>query len=221
MPRSYVPGDWYWIVGDGPADQVYESASASYVPAASDPDYLAFVADGNFATVIDTAANLRDELEKYDLRFQALPLRPIEEARPRVHRARIRLRRTGFSVASGAAGALIQWAAAGAVDPLAMWNAGNAAAITIPEGQDGIYFAQIAASFAASATGDRALQMRRNGAPIPGATLRQRAPASETAEIFGSRLVQLAGLDVFRVGAAQDSGGALLVDAEVGLLRIE
>lgn len=220
MPRGYIASDWYWKVGDGPADQVYASAVGAYVPEVN-PDYLAFRADGNVATVIDTEANLRDVLEQWGVRFLSLPLRPIVEARPRVNRARLRLVRTGQSIASGT-GALIGWTAAGAIDPLGMWNAGAPTAITIPEGQDGLYLATVSGTFPANGVGTRSLQMRRNGNPIPRATLRfAAAGVTDPTEFYGTRPIVLQGLDVFRVAASQDSGGPLLVDADVILLRIE
>lgn len=222
MPRGYDPRHWYWTVGDGPPGQVYASQRGVYVPAASDPDYLALLAGGEQASSIASEVELRDELEKWDVRFLALPLRAIEELRPRTHRARCRLVRTGQSLDSGT-GALIEWGAAGAIDPLDMNNpAGlNPDRVVIPAGEDGIYLAGYQASFAANATGDRAVQLRRNAAAIPRATLRQRAPAADTAELGTSRLIQLAAGDIVRVAVAQSSGGALLVDAELQLLRVE
>lgn len=222
MPKSYSAADWFWIANDGPAGQVYASRRFAYVPAASDVEYLAFLAGGDQATRIVSEAELRDELEKWDVPFLALPLRALELTRPRTHRARVRLVRTGQSIASGTGG-LIQWGAAGSIDPSGMNNpAGpNPDRVVIPAGQDGVYLAVIAASFAPNAVGDRAIQLRRNANPIPRATVRQRAPATDTAELVASRLVQLSGSDIVRVAVAQDSGGALLVDAELQLLRIE
>lgn len=219
MPREYRPEDWYWKVGDGPAEQVYASARKAWVPEASDPDYLALLAGGDFATVIATQAELRDELERHDVAFLALPLRALEIARPRVHRARARFERVAFSLASGA-GAAVQWSPGG-FDPLGMWNPAQPDRITIPLGQGGTYLVTIAASFAASPVGDRGLQLRRNANPVRGGTLRQRAPAALSAEMFGTRPVILQGGDVLRVAWAQDSGGDLVSDALCELGRIE
>lgn len=222
MVRFYDAAAWYWKVGNGPAGQVYSSAGFAYVPEASDAAYLAFLADGAIATVIDTEANLRDVLNAADVVFKAEGLPALLVTRPRITSARVRLVRTGFSLASGA-GAVIPWSATGALDPLGMNNPGgaNPDRITIPAGQGGFYWATIAASFPVNATGDRAIQMRRNAAAIPRATLRVKAAGGDTTELFGTRLVQLDAGDIFRVAASQDSGGALSIDTEVHLARAE
>lgn len=222
MARAYRPEAWYWKVGDGPAGQVYSSAGFAYVLEASDGGYLAFLADGNLATVIDTEANLRDVLNSADVIFRAESLPALIVPRPRITNARVRLARTAFSLTSGA-GALIAWSATGAIDPLGMNNPGgaNPDRITIPAGQGGFYWATIAASFPVNATGDRAIQMRRNAAAIPRATLRVKAAGGDTTELFGTRLVQLDAGDIFRVAASQDSGASLSIDAEVHLARAE
>lgn len=221
MPfNPYRPEAWYWKVGDGPAGQVYSSAAASYVSEASDPGYLAHLASGNLATVIDTEANLRDELERFDVPLLALPLRPLEVARPRTHRARLRLRRAAQSVASGVL-APIQWNAAG-FDPLGM-NAPagpNPDRITIPAGQDGLYMFAVSVAFAANATGIRGLQVRRGPATSLGD---EGKPALATGPTFVNlcKPAALSGGDVVRLVPSQDSGGALSVDAEIYLWRIE
>jgi len=221
-PNSYTPADWFWRV-TGRTD-VYASARFGYFPL-TDAAYLAFLAAGGIATVIDTEANLRDVLNAADVAFQAEGLPALLVSRPRITNARVRLVKTGFSLASGATGAaaLIPWTATGAIDPLGMNNAGgaNPDRIVIPAGQGGYYWATIAASFPVNATGDRGIQMRRNAAAIPRATLRVKAAAGDTTELFGSRLVQLDAGDIFRVAAAQDSGSTLSIDAEVHLARAE
>ena len=57
----YDPSNWYWVVGDGPSDQVWSSASASYV-SSTDAMYLAWVAAGGIATNILDSAELFDVL---------------------------------------------------------------------------------------------------------------------------------------------------------------
>lgn len=216
---AYDPADWYWRVATRPGE-VYHSARFAFVPD-TDAAFLAWVAADFPPTAIVDEGELREVLSAAGVVYLAEPLPPIEEDRPRVQRARLRLRVQGVSLASSITGALIQWAAAGAVDPLGMWNAGQADRIVIPAGQGGVYLAQVAGVFALNANGDRALQMRRGANPIPGATLSGRAPALRPAETFGSRLVVLAAGDIFRVGWAQDSGGPLVCDAEVALMRVE
>lgn len=68
LPRSYNPGNWYWIVA-GSTTQVYSSAAGNYVPV-SNSTYLAWLALGYRPTKIDTEANLADVLSSAG---QALP----------------------------------------------------------------------------------------------------------------------------------------------------
>lgn len=218
MPRTYSPADWYWSVGNGPVGQVYASARFTYVSAATDPDYLDFLAGGDFATTIDTEANLRDALEAMDVAFTTLPLRPLEVLRPRVHGARCRLTRAGQSIASATPTA-ISWT--GGFDPRNMNNPGgaNPDRVVIPAGQGGIFLCLASVNFAANATGDRAVQIRQGGAPI--ATARVRAPAALEAEFQTLGFAQLNGGDIVRVFVSQDSGAALATSAALTLLRIE
>lgn len=58
MARSkYNPANWYWLVADGPPDQIYSSAAANYLPL-TDAGYVAWLANDNTATNIDSAASL-------------------------------------------------------------------------------------------------------------------------------------------------------------------
>lgn len=52
----FNPNEWYWFVG-GDQTQVYASARGVFVPI-TDATYVAWLAQGNFPTNIDTAANL-------------------------------------------------------------------------------------------------------------------------------------------------------------------
>lgn len=213
--------DWYWLVAARPGE-VYHSARFAYVPLA-DPAYQTFLltADPREA---QTEAELRQRLNNQDVAYLAETLPPIEERRPRVQRARLRLVVNAQSLVSGTAAAL-QWSGTGDIDPLNMHNPGaQPAQITIPLGQGGVYLYSIAASIAASATGTRALQLRRGlpaGTAVRGSTVRQPAPATGDWEFFGSRPIVVQGGDVLRVFALQDSGGPLAIDAEIALLRLE
>ena len=55
---NYIPSNWYWSVGDGPADTVYSSVGSVYVPL-TDTTYTAWLAAGNKPTTIKTAASLQ------------------------------------------------------------------------------------------------------------------------------------------------------------------
>ncbi len=57
---NYNPANWYWVVG-GDETRAYSSASAAYVPA-SDATFMAWLADENIPTAIDTEAALNDVL---------------------------------------------------------------------------------------------------------------------------------------------------------------
>jgi hypothetical protein len=54
--RPYQLADWYWFVG-GDESRAYYSAATDYVPA-DDPAFVAFLADSNRPTKIDTEFNL-------------------------------------------------------------------------------------------------------------------------------------------------------------------
>ena len=58
--------DWYWAV-NGSTTQVFSSAIGDYV-AVTDPTYLAWVASGGAATVIDSEASLGETLAPYQIR---------------------------------------------------------------------------------------------------------------------------------------------------------
>jgi hypothetical protein len=66
IPKPFKPRNWYWIV-NGSTTQVYSSAVGNYVPV-DNATYLAWLADGNTPTRIDTEANLGDVLAAHSLR---------------------------------------------------------------------------------------------------------------------------------------------------------
>ena len=65
-PKPFRPRNWYWIVG-GSTTQVYSSAVGNYVPV-DNTAYLAWLADGNTSSQIDTEANLGEVLATHSLR---------------------------------------------------------------------------------------------------------------------------------------------------------
>ena len=65
-PPPYNPANWYWVV-NGSTTQVFSSAIGDYVPIA-DPTFLAWVASGGAATVIDSEASLGETLSPYQIR---------------------------------------------------------------------------------------------------------------------------------------------------------
>lgn len=65
-PPPYNPANWYWVV-NGSTTQVFSSAIGDYVPI-SDPTFLAWVASGCAATVIDSEASLGETLSPYQIR---------------------------------------------------------------------------------------------------------------------------------------------------------
>lgn len=65
-PPPYNPANWYWVV-NGSTKQVFSSAIGDYVPI-SDPTFLAWVASGGAATVIDSEASLGETLSPYQIR---------------------------------------------------------------------------------------------------------------------------------------------------------
>lgn len=208
MPeRFYDPRDWFWKVGDGPAGQVYASARSAYVDELADAPYLAHLADGAAATVIDTAANLRAELAKYGIQYLGQALPPLEEERPRTVLARVRLVAASFSVAAvGQAGnpRSIPWSRV-VVDPLGMW--GGPAPAPNPERvllkRPGLYEFRIGARFTepVAATGFRALSLRRGlgGSPEDlGTGHHACAPTGNTAFNFTEYIENGAVNDVLR-----------------------
>ena len=63
--NRYDPSNWYWLVG-GDETRAWSSARAAYVPTASDPVYLAWLAQGLKPTLIGTEADLQQVLaEQY------------------------------------------------------------------------------------------------------------------------------------------------------------
>lgn len=65
-PPPYNPANWYWVV-NGSTTQVFSSAIGNYVPV-SDPTFLAWVASGGAATVIDSEASLGETLASHQVR---------------------------------------------------------------------------------------------------------------------------------------------------------
>lgn len=67
MSTPYDPATWYWSVQDSlPGTQVWSGASGSFVPLA-DAGYVAFLAAGNTATVIDTFVNLLGVIQAHNV----------------------------------------------------------------------------------------------------------------------------------------------------------
>ena len=72
MSGWFNPTNWYWSVGDlSPSTQVWQGSTGQFVVLAN-ADYVAFLAAGNFATVIDTLDNLYIVINT----FNATILRP-------------------------------------------------------------------------------------------------------------------------------------------------
>jgi hypothetical protein len=65
-PKPFRPRNWYWIV-NGSTTQVYSSAVGNYVPVGN-ATYLAWLADGNTPSLIDTETNLGEVLATHSLR---------------------------------------------------------------------------------------------------------------------------------------------------------
>jgi hypothetical protein len=59
--RPYTPERWYWVVGDGPADQVFSSAVRDFIPD-DDPDFLDWKSSDMVPTIIATQAELQQVL---------------------------------------------------------------------------------------------------------------------------------------------------------------
>jgi hypothetical protein len=57
MSSPYFATNWYWTVGTGPANNVYSSAAAAFVPT-SNATYVEWLAQLNQPTVIPTQADL-------------------------------------------------------------------------------------------------------------------------------------------------------------------
>jgi hypothetical protein len=64
--KPFTPRNWYWIV-NGSTTQVYSSAVGNYVPV-NNAAYVAWLADDNMPTRIDTEANLGEVLSVHSLR---------------------------------------------------------------------------------------------------------------------------------------------------------
>src|SRR5215467_900439 len=69
-PNKYDVNGWWWLVG-GKDDQVFSSAKAAYVPL-DDPDYLAFLDDGELATSIASDGELADVLARGNANYHAI-----------------------------------------------------------------------------------------------------------------------------------------------------
>ena len=85
---DYTPHAWFWIVADGPAGQVWSSATGGYVDAAG--------ANPEAATRIVSEAELTDVLRPYGLR---LPKPTADDVRAEAQRRIIAL--TGASSLNG------------------------------------------------------------------------------------------------------------------------
>lgn len=212
MPRDYNAADWYWRV-TGRTD-VYHSARFAYF-ALSDASYVAFLADGNSSTSIDTEPNLRDVLNAVNVRFLAEALPAIEELRPRIVRARCRLQIASFAVAS-ATGTAVPWDTE-LVDPLNMHGAVNPDRIVIPETD--WYYAFGGARFPSNATGYRAAQLRIGAATIVAETCVPAASGRDTVFPVGDYFQANAG-DILRMFVEHSAGVSLNVGARLTLGRV-
>lgn len=209
MPRLYRTGDWYWLVGPSPI-QVYHSARRLYV-ALDDTDYLAFVADGNTATVIGTEAELREVLAQSEVRYQSEALPVLEVTRPRLPRARFRLQIATVSIPN-AAGTAVPWNNE-LDDPLNVHNNGqNPDRIVIPE--TGVWWVYGGARFTSNAVGYRAAQLRIGGAQVVATTSVGAANGRDTEFPVGDFFQANEG-DFLRMFLEQNSGGPLDCAARV------
>lgn len=223
MPRTYSPADWFWIVGDGPSNQVYASRRFGYF-ANTDAEYLAFVADGNFATSIALEADLRDVLNAADVRFLAEPLPALAELRPRVVLARCRLQIATFAVPN-ATGTAVPWDTE-LVDPVGMHAASNPDRIVIPE--SGWYLALGGVRWLESSagaggtpnTGMRAAQLRIGPATVVATARHAPSPADNT-EFPVTDYFQAAAGDILRMFVEQRCGGAMNAAARITVGRVE
>ena len=81
LNTDYDVEDWYWFIG-GDNTRVFSSRVRSYVPLTNSA-YVQFVAEGKYATKIDTRANLRKVINEpiraqlRELDFKSI--RPIRE----------------------------------------------------------------------------------------------------------------------------------------------
>lgn len=213
MPRGYSAANWYWLV-TGRSD-VYDSAAFAYVPLAN-AGYVAFLADGNVATAIDTEANLRDVLNSADVRFLAEALPALTEERPRIVRARCRLQIASFPALT-ATGTAVPWDTELA-DPAGMHGPVNPDRIVIPEA--GWYHALGGARFPANATGYRVAQLRLGPSTIVAETCVGAAPTRDTVFPVTDYFFANAG-DFLRMFVEQNSGGTLNVAARITVGRVE
>lgn len=216
MAKQYLARDWYWVVGNGPANQVYASARFIYV-ATNDAQYLAFLADGNFATTIALEADLRDLLNVAEVRFLTDPLPPVVDARPRVVAARCRLQVAAQSIATATGTAILFDTEL--VDPIGMHaNAPNPDRIVIPE--TGWYLALGGARFVSNGTGYRAVQLRVGAAQIVAETTVGAATGRDTV-IPVTDYFQASAGDILRMFVEQNSGVSLNVGARITVGRVE
>lgn len=213
---DYSPDNWFWNVGDGPVGQVYASRRFVYV-APADLEYQAFLASGSLATSIATAADLRDNvLAPAEVVYLNQPLPPIEEKRPRIHRARCRLQIASFPALT-AIGTVVPWDTELA-DPVGMHAAANPDRIVIPE--TGWYHALGGPRFPANATGYRVAQLRLGPSTIVAETCVGAAPVRDTVFNVSDYFFANAG-DFLRMFVEQNSGGTLNVGARITVGRVE
>lgn len=212
MPRFMRPDDWYWLVNPNPTT-VYHSARQVYV-ALDDAAYVAFLADGNVATVIASETELRDLLASAEVQYLAEPLPATEIRRPRLPRARCRLQIASFALASATPTA-VPWNNE-LDDPLNMHGPGNPDRIVIAEA--GIWRVDGTVRFAASPTGLRAAQFRVGPGNIVATSRHAPAPELESEFPVGDYFAANQG-DVLRMFLEQRSGGPLDITARMTLLR--
>lgn len=228
MPLSYDPNAWYWNVLDRtPPNVIYDSAAGAYV-AATDPGYLAFLADDNPVTVIATDALLQDVLAASAVPYQGQTVPALVEDRPRVARARCRVTDTGETIATGTPTALTFDVENS--DPIGMHDpVTNPQRITIVE--SGLYLVIARVAFLESTAalpgvanvGTRGLQIRSGsgGGAADEGTTRVGAAISQDTEFPVAEFVQLDAGEFLRLFAEQDCGGDMDVQARLSLLRIE
>lgn len=221
MPRDYTPANWYWRV-TGRTD-AYDSAAFAYVPLAN-AGYVAFLADGNVATTIDTEASLRAVLNAADVRFLTESLPALEEIRPRVVRVRCRLQIATFAVPT-ATGTAVPWDNE-LVDPLNMHGAVNPDRIVLPEtgwyyALGGVRFLEASAGVGGTAnTGMRAAQLRIGAANVVATSRHAPAPA-DNSEFPVSDYFQAVAGDILRMFVEQRCGGSMNCAARITVGRVE
>lgn len=171
--------------------------------------------------MIATEALLRSALNDVGIPYLDEPLPGVQEDRPRIARARVRLVAASFAITSGVIRS-IPWSSA-LVDPLGMWSASpNPERITVI--QPGVYSFTLGMRFAeGTRTGTRALNLSLGlgASPTDLGTMRL-APALAGDTSFGfTEYVQLAAGDVLRGFVEQGSGGSINAVARITLIRVE